>query len=70
MEEQNIFKTGDIVAETALYECTTCKEIKKTVRQRLQKGDSFPECKVCSDKGATKWQRASSDLDMPANLHS
>lgn len=69
MEEEKRYKKGDVVPETNLYKCTTCKVINKTVRERLKQGENFPDCKECADKEITEWQKAPSDLDMPASLH-
>lgn len=68
MEEQT-YKKGDTVSETDLYECATCAEFKKVIRQRLKQGDPFPECNECADKGATEWKRASSILDIRRCCH-
>ena len=70
MEEKKTYKKGEAAPETALYECTTCKEIKKSVKYRVKEGEKFPGCKACSDAGETKWEKADSDLDMPADVPS
>ena len=62
MEEQKTYKKGDTVSESGLYECKTCTELKKSVRQRFKEGDQFSECSECNDK--TEWKKSSSDLDM------
>lgn len=67
MEEKKIYKTGDVVPETALYECSVCNDLKKPIRQRLKEGEKFPRCSGCSDTDI--WQKASSTLDMPTGCH-
>lgn len=57
MAVKEVYSVGDTIPENGIYECTTCGAGKKTIRQRLKKGENFPECSGCSDNEV--WKKAS-----------
>jgi len=67
METKKIYHVGDIIPETALYECEVCGDEKKPFRLRLKKGEVFPQCERCEEDEV--WKKASSTLDMSFGCH-
>lgn len=57
MAVKEVYRVGDVIPENGIYECTACGEGKKIIRQRLKKGENFPECGACDDKKI--WTKAS-----------
>jgi hypothetical protein len=54
MAVKEVYTVGDIIPENGIYECASCSGGKKIIRQRLKKGENFPECKGCADKEVWK----------------
>lgn len=56
IKQDIIYRTGEMVPESGVYECEGCDMLGNTVRRHLKKGDYFPRCSRCS--GIDVWRRA------------
>lgn len=53
MNSSKTFKAGEIVLESAEYECLICRQMGKRTTKTLEKGAIFPFCEGCGTKDTT-----------------